>query len=122
VQGALTPRRHLPAAALLLAATLLIGCPYAPPQEGYRVRAPESGPSKLPPAGYRWQQDGACSKEEKRSVYNADTEAHTMCDWVIAREASPAASASGCSKDTDCKGDRICVIPSDGPGRCDAPR
>lgn len=96
----------------------LTGCPFAPPQEGYAVRAPQAGPSKLAPSGYRWQLQGNCTVEEKRSVYNADTESHTMCDWVIAKEAPPA--PAGCTKDTDCKGDRICVIAG-AEGSCQPP-
>ena len=74
------------------------------------MRAPQTGPSKLAPDGYRWENRGNCHKEEKRSVYNADTEAHTVCDWVITKETPP--PAPGCTKDTDCKGDRICVNAS----------
>ncbi len=92
--------------ALLLGA----GCLYAPAQEGYRARAPESGPTKLAPDGYRWVKEGGCALERVPGPYSAQGEEVEQCDFRLVRDptAPPAGAAPGCAKDTDCKGDRIC--------------
>jgi hypothetical protein len=114
--------RAWPLAPLL--ALLLSGCPYAPAEEGYAIRAPRSGPSKVAPDGFAWEQQGECRNERQRDVYNNDTTVVKLCDWVLVRESAPSGAASasasvspvGCTKDTDCKGKRICV-----KDRCAAP-
>jgi hypothetical protein len=97
----------------------LSGCLYAPAEEGYLVRAPPSGPSKLAPDGFAWKRRDDCTIEQQRDVYNSDTSVVRLCDWVLVRAPDPIATSSaaptvsaappGCTKDTDCKGDRICV-------------
>jgi len=98
--------------ALTLALCGLTACPFAPKQDGYVMRAPQGGPSKIAPEGFHWEQRGGCVNEERRDPYNADIEVVRLCDWVLMRDtlrAAEAAAATGCTKDTDCKGDRICT-------------
>ena len=116
-------RRPEGAAFGLLVLSLAAGCLYAPAEEGYHVRAPVTGPTKLAPEGYRWANEGGCRNERAPNPYAPQGEETEYCDFRLVREAgapvpSPsAAELPGCGKDTDCKGERVCEA-----GRCVDPK